>query len=222
MRPRQSKPTARPRRPPDLPDMLSPVADAVALFRGREIVVSNAVVGESEIGAISAAKLRIESAVLERVALSGSTFVTIHLRDVRLTGCDLGNVETRALTALRVEFLNCRMTGFRVTEECTVEDALVSEGNQRYAQFASARFRCSEFVACNFSDAFLAGADLRGCVFRGCTLRNVDLTGAKLEGADLRGSEIADLRLAPRDVYGLIVEPAQAMVLSALLGIRIR
>ena len=195
MRPRQSKPTARPRRPPDLPDMLSPVADAVALFRGREIVVSNAVVGESEIGAISAAKLRIESAVLERVALSGSTFVTIHLRDVRLTGCDLGNVETRALTALRVEFLNCRMTGFRVTEECTVEDART---------------------------AFLAGADLRGCVFRDCTLRNVDLTGAKLEGADLRGSEIADLRLAPRDVYGLIVEPAQAMVLSALLGIRIR
>ena len=55
---------------------------------------------------LAATSLSIESCVLNRVALPDSTFATITLRDVRLVGCDLANVKTRALTALRVELLS--------------------------------------------------------------------------------------------------------------------
>jgi len=221
-RQRRSTPKVRTRRPPDLPDDLAPAADPARLFQGREITVSHAVITDVDLGALSAANLRIDTAVLERVALPTSVIAAIRLRDVRLVGCDLANIETRALTAVRVEFVNCHMTGFRTTETCDAEDVLFTEGTLRYSQFVASRFHSCEFVSCNMSDAAFEGADLRGSVFRQCALRNVDLTGAKLDGTDLRSSELENLRLNPKDVYGVVVDPAQAMVLSALLGIRIR
>ena len=47
------------------------------------------------------------------------------------------------------------------------------------------------------------------------------MTGARLQDADLRGSNVEGLRLDAKDVRGATVDPAQAMVLARLLGIRI-
>jgi len=219
---RAPKPKVRSRRPPDLPRELTRQSDGAKLFHGEDLAISHVALRDTKLDAISSHHLQLDSAILERVALAGSRFASIHLRDVRFLGCDLANVETRALTAIRVEFVDCHMTGFRVTEGCQADDVLIAEGSQQYAQFVAARFRFSEFVDCNLIDAAFGSADLRGCIFRGCALRNADFSDAKLEGVDLRGSAIEGLRLGPRDVRGVIVEPAQAMVLSTLLGICIR
>ncbi len=136
--------------------------------------------------------------------------------------CDLANLNTRALTAVRVEFLDCRMTGFRVEEPAECHDVLISEGIQTYSQFAYTRFKSAEFNSCNFEDANFLGADLQGCIFRGCNLHNADMRGAKLREADLRGSVVEGMRLNPADIRGAVVDPSQAMIFASLLGIRIR
>ncbi len=217
----KAKEELRARRRPDLPVDL-PIADGSALFRGSEIAISGRTIGELERAGLSATSLSIESCVLNRVALPDSTFATITLRDVRLVECDLANLKTRALTALRVELLDCRMTGFRVEDPAECHDVLISQGIQTYSQFAYARFKSAEFDACNFEDANFLGADLQGCIFRGCNLHNADMRGAKLRDADLRGSQVEGMRLHPADLYGAMVDPSQAMIFAALLGIRIR
>ena len=91
--------------------------------------------------------LRIESKILNRVSFASRSFSSIFLKDVRLISCDLANLETRALTLVRVEFINCRMTGLRTTEaDC--QDVLISEGDQRYSQFRFSRFKSAEFDGC--------------------------------------------------------------------------
>jgi hypothetical protein len=125
------------RRRPDLP-FDPPVADGADLFRGPEITIARSTISGLKREGLSATSLSIESCVLNRVALPDSTFATITLRDVRLVGCDLANVKTRALTALRVELLDCRMTGFRVEEPAECHDVLISRGLQSYSQFAYA------------------------------------------------------------------------------------
>ena len=217
----KAKQEFRDRRRPDLP-VDPPVARGDDLFRGPEIAIARSTISELERDGLSATSLSIESCVLNRVALPDSTFATITLRDARLVGCDLANLKTRALTALRVELLDCRMTGFRVEEPAECHDVLISQGLQSYTQFAHARFKSAEFDACNFEDANFLGADLQGCVFRGCNLHNADMRGAKLKDADLRGSQVEGLRLHPADLYGAMVDPSQAMIFAALLGIRIR
>lgn len=217
----KAKQEFRARRKPDLPDHL-PVAESTDPFHGPEIVISNRTINELKREGLSASSLSIQSCVLNRVSLPGSTFAAITLRDVRLVGCDLANFNTRALTAVRVEFLDCRMTGFQVEEPAECHDVLISQGIQTYSQFAYASFKSAEFDACNFEDANFLGADLQGCIFRGCNLHNADMRGAKLRDADLRGSQVEGLRLHPADLYGAMVDPSQAMIFAALLGIRIR
>ncbi len=217
----KAKQEFRARRKPDLPDHL-PVSEIPDLFHGPEIAISNRTISELTREGLSASNLSIQSCVLNRVALPGSKFAAITLRDVQLVGCDLANLNTRALTAVRVEFLDCRMTGFRVEEPAECHDVLIAEGIQNYSQFPFSTFRAAEFNSCNFEDANFLGADLQGCIFRGCNLHNADMRGAKLREADLRGSQVEGLRLNPADIHGAVVDPSQAMIFATLLGIRIR
>jgi hypothetical protein len=48
------------------------------------------------------------------------------------------------------------------------------------------------------------------------------MTGAKLEAADFRGSQVEGLVARAEDPRGAIVDPAQAMIFAALMGLKIR
>lgn len=141
-------------------------------------------------------------------------------KDVRFSGCDFANVEICALTAVRLEFMGCRMTGLRLAET-EWQSLLVSGGDQRYAQFRFCSLRTSEFDNCDLQEADFYGADLRGCILRRCNLRNVEMSKAKLVGADLRGSVVEGLRLGAEDIRGAIVDAAHALTFAPLLGVKI-
>ena len=164
--------------------------------------------------------LRIEASMLEKVSLAKSSFGSITCKDVRLIGCDLANLETRGLSLRRVEFINCRMTGFRAGKaDC--QDVLISEGDQRYSLFRFSRFQSAEFDSCNFGEADFQGTDLSGAIFRNCNLQNAEMSKVKLVNTDLRGSRVEGLRLNAEDIRGAVVDLPQAMIFASLLGIRI-
>ena len=207
------------RRKPDIPSCLAPVDPAI-VSTGRDISVSERSLEEVRIDTQNGGTLHMEASVLERVVLANCTFGSIVLKDVRLTSCDLANLQTRALSLTRVEFVNCRMTGLRAGEaDC--RDVLMEEGDQRYAQFRYAKFRSAEFDSCNFEEADFQGADLTGSIFRKCNLRNAEMSKVKLMNADLRGSAVESLHLNAEDVRGAVVDLSQAMIFAPLLGIRI-
>jgi len=208
------------RREPDLPSDITIAADPAVLFEPHDISIADRSIEGIGIEIRDAGTLRIETSVLERVSLANSTFGSMVWKDVRLVSCDLANLETRGLTLVRVEFINCRMTGFRAGEaDC--QDVLISEGDQRYSQFRFSRFRSAEFDSCNFGEADFQGTDLSGCVFRKCNLKNAEMSKVKLLNADLRGSLVDDLHLNAEDLRGAVVDLSQAMIFAPLLGIRI-
>ncbi len=204
------------RRKPDIPNELGE-AD---LPQSRDISIAERLLRETKIDVQNAGTLHIEASILERVILANSTFGSVVMKDVRLLGCDLANLQTRALSLIRVEFINCRMTGLRAGEaEC--QDLLIQEGDQRYSQFRYAKFRSAEFDSCNFEEADFQGANLSGSIFRKCNLRNAEMSKVKLMNADLRGSAVEGLHLNAEDVRGAVVDLPQAMIFASLLGIRI-
>ncbi|WP_236050456.1 pentapeptide repeat-containing protein [Nonomuraea cypriaca] len=88
----------------------------------------------------------------------------------------------------------------------------------------------------------MPGADLRGSAFHGTRLREADLTGARLEGAelrradlsgawlhgadltkcDLRGSDLSTLDPHTVTLKDAIIDPFQATVVAAALGLIVR
>ena len=208
------------RREPDLPRELPIEAQPDARFEGREIVISERRIEGLKWEGHTAGTLNLEGCVLDRVSFANCAIGSIRLKDVRLVGCDLANLETRALMLIRVEMVQCRMTGLRAGEaDC--QDVLISEGDQRYSLFRFSRFRSAEFDSCNFEEADFQGTDLSGARFRKCNLRNAEMSKVKLLNADLRGSLVEGLRLNTEDLRGATVDPAQALIFAALLGIRI-
>jgi len=188
---------------------------------------------ESESGALEESRLedldrtslkldafRIEGSILERVQLAGGQFGSVVWKDVRLVGCDLANIRAHRVSFVRVELVDCRLTGFRATA-LDWQDVLIQNGDARYAQFQSGKFRDCEFVGCNFQDADFRWADLTGSIFRSCNLSRADLQKAKLQNTDLRKSEVEGMLVGMTDLQGAIVDPAQAMVLARVLGLQI-
>jgi len=208
------------RRQPDLPSEVPAAGDAASLFEPHDISIVERFVEGFRMEGRAVGTLRIESCVLEKVSLANSSFGSIVGKDVRLVGCDLANLETRALSLRRVELINCRMTGFHAGKaEC--QDVLISEGDQRYSLFRFSRFQSAEFDCCNFGEADFQETDLSGAIFRNCNLQNAEMSKVKLVNADLRGSRVEGLRLNAQDIRGAVVDLPQAMIFASLLGIRI-
>ncbi|HYP04927.1 MAG TPA: pentapeptide repeat-containing protein [Bryobacteraceae bacterium] len=168
-----------------------------------------------------AEELRLDGAVFERVALAGSQFGSVLWKDVRFVDCDLANVRAHRMTLVRVEFINCRLTGL-VSAVVDWRDVLISGGDLRYAQLQGGKFRSCEFDNCNWEESDLQNADMEGSIFRSCNLAQADFRRAKLNHADLRKSEVEGLTIGMNDLRGAIVDPAQAMVFARLMGLQIR
>ncbi len=217
---KKTKPACR-RDPAGVPGHLDLAADAQAAFSASEVEVLDELVCGVQRDDAVIQRLRFESCVLDKVSLPRAVIRTAKWKDVRWSECDLANVEISALTAVRVEFTGCRMTGLRLGET-SWQSLLISGGDQRYAQFRFSTFAHCEFLNCDFQDADFYGADLRGCIFRDCRLHNVEMTKAKLAGTDLRGSAVDGMRLEAADLQGAIVDVAQALAFAPLLGIEIR
>jgi uncharacterized protein YjbI with pentapeptide repeats len=208
------------RREPDLPSELTPTVDAAALFQPHDISITDHLLEEGRVENLKTGTLRVESSVFNKVVLANNSFDSIRCKDVRFASCDFANLETRGLTLIRVEFINCRMTGFRAGKaDC--QDVLIREGDQRYSQFRFGQFKSAEFDSCNFAEADFHGTDLSGSIFRQCNLRSAEMSKVKLLNADLRGSIVEGLQLNAEDIRGAVVDPSQAMIFATLLGIRV-
>ncbi|MDE3164793.1 MAG: pentapeptide repeat-containing protein [Acidobacteriota bacterium] len=203
---------------PDLPGELAP--GSFPPGGAESIAIAETLLHDAERRDLQTASLRIEGSVLERVHLAGGQFGNAVWKDVRFAGCDLSNVRTRRLVLTRVEFIDCRLTGFRATS-AEWRDVLIENGDAAYAQFEAAQFRSCEFVRCNWREAGLQNADLSGSVFRSCGLSRADLRGTTLRNTDLRGSSLEEAEIGMHNLRGAIVDAPQAMILARLLGVRI-
>jgi uncharacterized protein YjbI with pentapeptide repeats len=210
------------RREPRIPSVLSADDDSSTLFDSEEISISGASIQNIRIEDRSARSLQIEESVLDQVVFVNCNFGEIVLKDVRVLGCNLSNFQAPGIEMVRVEIINSRMMGFSANE-ATIEDLLISEGDQTYSQFRFSTFKSSEFDHGNFEDGDFYGTSLSGNVFRNkCNLRNAEWRKVKLMDTDIRGSVIDGQKLTADDVRGAIVDTSQALMLASLLGIRIQ
>ena len=204
----------------DSPDLPAELESTEVLEDGESITVEDGLVRSLERTNLRVNIFRIEGSVLERVQLAGGQFGSVVWKDVRLVGCDLANIRAHRISLLRVELIDCRLTGFSATG-LEWQDVLIQNGDARYAQLQGGTFRACEFVGCKWNEADLQNADLTGSVFRLCELARADLQGAKLQNTDFRTSEVEGMLVGMNDLRGAIVDPAQAMIFARVLGLQI-
>jgi hypothetical protein len=126
---------------PDLPAEFGSPAAPDRLFDNPELVA----IEETRLEDLTRTHLeintvRMEGSVLQRVHLSDGQFGSVIWKDVRLVGCDLANIRAHRISLIRVELVDCRLTGFRATA-LDWQDVLVQNSDLSYSQFEDGRFR---------------------------------------------------------------------------------
>ncbi len=222
MRTRESKKAGKgfvfKRTAPDLPTVFDPSGE---VEDGEIVSINERHLQGVERTHLKTGTLRIEGSVLEHVQLADGEFGAAVWKDVRFVACDLANIVAHRISLVRVEFVDCRLAGFR-SSAIEWQDVLIRNGDVRYAQLQGGRFRNCEFDGCNWQEADLQDADLTGSVFRSCNLARADLQRAKLQNTDFRQSDLEGMAVEIHDLRGAIVDPAQAMILARLIGLQVR
>lgn len=222
--PREFRMKARPRKPAvfrrDPPDLPSKFEAGGSIGSAESVVIKESRLSGAEAPDAKIDDFRIDGSELERVQLAGGRFGSAIWKDARLVGCDLANLRAHRIALVRVELIDCRLTGL-VTTALEWQDVLIRNGDLRYAQFPGGKFRNCEFDGCNWQETDFQNSDLGGCVFRSCHLSRADLRGARLQNTDFRGSDVEGMLVGMTDLRGAIVDPAQAMIFAQVLGLQI-
>jgi len=115
------------------------------------------------------------------------------LVDVLATDLDWANQRSHGLSANRVEFRRCRLTGTELAEsilrDVTFDECRVDLVGLRYAQLERVVFRDCRMSECDFS-----GASLKDVSFERCELREATFSAASLQRVELRGCDLAGVR----------------------------
>ena len=153
-------------------------------------------------------QLNLQNAWLEKLQLS----------NCEVEHCDFSGAQMEKAHTDCCQISDCRLLGANFNEtrfDNVVLTGCLADG----AWFSKAKFRAVRFVNCSLRAADFEGADLSGVRLKDCDLSGATLTGAKLAGTDFRGSTIDGLAVTAADLRGAIFTSAQAVQVSALLGI---
>lgn len=168
----------------------------------------------------SAERLSFEQTLFKQVSLHTTELAHAQMNDCRCLECDFANAHWFQPDFARVEFINCRLTGFHAIE-ARLQDVLFKDCQASLVQWRFATFKTARFEHCDLSDADFQGADLSGAVFVDCDLSRAEMSGVKLVGADLRGCVLDGLHAGWRELQGATIDPSQALAMVQAFGITI-
>ncbi len=115
------------------------------------------------------------------------------LIDVVAADEDWANRRSVRFSALRVEFLRCRLTGTELAE-ATLKDVTFAECRLDLAGLRFGRLERVVFRDCRMGEADFYGATLKDVLFERCELREASFSSISVEGVELRGCDLVGVR----------------------------
>ncbi|MEH2457690.1 pentapeptide repeat-containing protein [Nostoc sp.] len=148
-------------------------------------------------------------AYFDNVKAINTYFKKLTLQDVRITKSDFANTEWEEGSLNRVEFINCRLLGFKAIK-CRLKNVIFKGCQGQLSQFNSSKFDHAIFDNCILEDSTFIESSLINVKFINCQMNNVMLTDAKFKNTDFRGSNIEGLQINISQLQGAILDVFQA------------
>ena len=186
-----------------------------------EITIENAVLDGLFAAGATAINILMRQCSLAMARFTGAQLPKAHLADAAFNHCDLANATLREATLCRVSISDCRITGLS-SPEAQWEDVAITNCHGELINFSGATLKRVTFTKCNLTEADFYNATLTDVRFIECELHRARFAAAKSKRTDLRTSTIEGIQMGPRELQGVIIEPSQAQILIAGLGVSVR
>ncbi|MBD2410614.1 hypothetical protein FACHB389_17520 [Nostoc calcicola FACHB-389] len=148
-------------------------------------------------------------AYFDTVKAINTYFKKLSLQDVRIIKSDFANTEWEEASLNRVEFVNCRLLGFKGIKS-RFKNVIFKGCQGQFSQFNFSKFDCVIFDNCILEESTFLEASLTNVKFINCQMNNVILGDAKFKDTDFRGSNIEGLQININQLKGAILDLFQA------------
>ncbi len=163
---------------------------------------------------------RLSSCIFKKVSFVGK-FQECDFVDVIFDHCDLSNLDFSKQRFLRVEFIECKMSGIRFCDGL-LEDVHFDQCLMPYSSFDQVRFKRTFFKECIMKETAFYDLSMKYCCFSRCALQKSEWMKVKSQKIDVSDSDIEGIRLDFDSLRDLVVNTFQAIELSTMLGIIIK
>ncbi|HET8884197.1 MAG TPA: pentapeptide repeat-containing protein [Candidatus Saccharimonadales bacterium] len=170
------------------------------------------------------AALDLNSVLIEKVQFIGAHFSRVTMRDVLARAGDFSSAHLDNGMVVRVEFVNCRMTGVDFSRT-SLHDVVFRGCKLDMANFRFSDLRRVQFIDCTLVETDFMNAKLASVEFQSSVLEKTIFSQAVCKQVDLRSSQLVDI-VGWRDLKGAVIDGAQlamaAPYLAQELGLIVR
>jgi len=218
MQKKQKAPQIEPA-PPQLPTASASKAPPNELI--DETTIENAIIEGLFAAGISAVNVLLRQCALIMARFTGAQLPKAHFADISFSHSDLANAALQEATLSRVSVSDCRLTGLSSTEG-QWEDVAITNCHGELINFSGTTLKRVTFTSCNLTEADFYNTTLIDVRFIECELNRARFASAKSKRTDFRTSNVEGIQIGPRELQGVIIEPSQAQILIAGLGVSVR
>lgn len=165
--------------------------------------------------------LEIRNSKIISCDFQNSRFDGLDIDDTIIERSNLSNLSLVDHSYNRVIFKDCNLTGINFTDSYLKEVEFIN-CNLRYSNFSEAHITKVKFKDCELSQSSFMEITWKDLEFNDCNMNEVDLYRTKLDRLDLSSCSINNMKFSIEQLRGLIVSMEQAIIISAMLGIKIK
>lgn len=172
----------------------------------------------------------VEHLNINGVEISGCVFINCRFLDCFFEGvsfincyfknCEISYNHFRQSSFTYCEIVESRMTGINLSQG-VLNNVLIRSTDCRLVNFSLSRITVTKFVGCDMTSAAIDKARIKDSEFVQCDLSKMNISGTALTGMDLRGNRLKNIVFTGGELEGTTVDPAQAICIVRLLGIRV-
>lgn len=195
-----------------------PELESAAFQPEDEALFENLKFSDADQSRSTVTNLIIRESCLEKVTMTNSRLERFETANVIFEKCDFSNSELPGASLHQTEFRQCRLIGTNFAEswlrdvhftDCLLDYASFANTNLKSVAFTNCRLRSAEFYDISWQNLQLLENDLH----------DTNWLRTKLGGLTFIGNRFDKLGLSADQLKGLTVDPAQALILAAGLGL---
>lgn len=141
--------------------------------------------------------------------------------DIIFENCDLSNIIMSDGSLHRIIFKNCKLIGCDFSGS-SIHDLQMYECNAAYSNFSFGNIKNMIAQQCDFTQSSFNETKLKNIQINECNFIKTEFIHTPLKDIDFSNSNIEGIHISTDSLYGIIVNPYQAMDLAKLLGIIIK
>ncbi len=135
--------------------------------------------------------------------------------------CDLSNLDLSKQSFFRVIFQNCKLTGTSFSDSHFKDCQFINcVGN--YISFSKGNFEDCLMKNCNFSESSFLALQQKKLKLDKVNFSSCDIMESKLDDVDISTCELDGILIDSYSMKNLVVSQEQAIMLSQLLGLKIK